>query len=114
MKYRIFAIERDRQWVARAEREDTGRPFGIELSGATESEAVLRLTRWLEWQREHAEALAALQAAERSYHRTAAGAFANQADDPAAHAVKKKSLDSLDAARTTLDEIRSRKPEQSS
>ncbi len=114
MSYRIFATERDQQWVARAEREDTGRPFGIELAGATESEAIVRLTRWLEWQREHAGALAALQAAERLYHRTAAGAFANQTDDPAAHAVKRASLDALDAARATLDEIRSRKPGKSS
>jgi hypothetical protein len=113
VSYRIFAVERDQQWIARAEREDTGRPFGIELAGPTESAAILRLTRWLEWQREHTEALAALQAAERLYHRAAAGAFANQADDAAVHAGKRESLDALDAARVTLDAIRLRKPEKS-
>lgn len=110
MNYRIFVIERDGQWVARAEREDTGKPFGIECTGPTQSEASVRLTQWLEWQSEHMAALAALQTAERVYQRTVAGAFARQPDASA----RRESLDALEAARVTLDDVRSRKPERSS
>jgi len=113
VSYRIFVIERDGQWVARAEREDTGKPFGIECTGPTQSEASIRLTRWLEWQSEHMAALAALQTAERVYQRTVAGAFARQ-PDASAIAARRESLDALEAARVTLDDVRSRKPERSS
>src|SRR6516162_3527704 len=65
----LHATERDGQWVSRAVRDDNGDPFGIECAGATEAEAIARLTRWLEWQREHTDALEALQQAERAYHR---------------------------------------------
>ena len=112
MAYRIIAIEKDGRWVAHAEREDTGAPFGIECTAATEADAAARLGRWLEWQREHAEALEALQIAERAYHRTVAGsAFANPTAGPTAIEIQKESLGVVDAARIRLDEIRERKPE---
>ena len=108
----LRAVQRDGQWLAHAEREDTGDPFGIECAGATEAEAVARLTRWLEWQGEHTAALEALQQAERAYHRTIAGsAFANPTEGPTAIEVQKESLEAVEAARVRLDEIRSRKPE---
>jgi hypothetical protein len=113
VSHRIIAIERDGQWVARAEREDTVRPFGIECAGATESEAIVRLTQWLSWQSEHTAALAALQAAERAYQRTVADSFARQ-PDATAIAVRKDSLDALESARVRLDDVRSRKPEKGS
>ena len=108
----LRAVQRDGQWLAHAEREDTGDPFGIECAGATEAEAVARLTRWLEWQGEHTAALEALQQAERAYHRTIAGsAFANPTEGPTAIEVQKESLEAVEAARVRLDEVRSRKPE---
>lgn len=111
-RYRVVCVERDSQWTARAEREDNGDPFGVECAGATEAEAVARLTRWLEWQAEHAAALAALQEAERAYHRTIAGsAFASPSEGPSAIEMQKESLDAVEAARVRLDEIRARKPE---
>ena len=68
--------------------------------------------RWLEWQREHAAALEALQQAQRAYHRTIAGsAFASPTDGPTAIEMQKESLDGVEAARVRLDEIRMRKPE---
>jgi hypothetical protein len=73
MNYRIDAHERDGQWIARARREDTGDPFGLECAGATEADAIARLAAWVDWQREHAAALDALQHAEQAYHRTIAG-----------------------------------------
>ena len=98
-------------WM-RAEDEATGRPFGIECAGATEHEAIDRLNRWIDWQREHAAALEALQAAERAYHRTIAGsAFANPIEGPTALELQKESLDAVEAARILLDEIRARKPD---
>jgi hypothetical protein len=70
---------------------------------------------WLEWHREHEEALAALQAAQHAYHRTVThGAFAGAADGPsiAENAeMQQGSLEALEAARVRLDEVRGRKPE---
>lgn len=108
----VQAIERDGQWIARAAREENGDPFGIECAGASEAEAVARLTRWLEWQSEHTAALEALQQAERAYHRTIAGsAFANPMEGPTAIEARKESLDAVEAARVRLDEVRARRPE---
>jgi len=110
--FRLAATERHGQWLAHATREDTGDPFGIECAGATEAEALARLTRWLAWQSEHAAALDALQQAERSYHRTIAGsAFASPTEGPTPIEMQKESLDAVEAARGRLDEIRARRPE---
>ena len=68
--------------------------------------------QWLEWQREHAAALEALQQAQRAYHRTIAGsAFASPTEGPSPVELQKESLDAVEAARVRLDEIRQRKPE---
>jgi hypothetical protein len=112
VKCRIVAEERGGQWIARAVREDTGDPFGIECAGPTEADATDRLARWLTWQEEHADALDALQRAERAYHRTIAGsAFANPNEGPTAIELQKESLDAVEAARIRLDEVRARNPE---
>jgi hypothetical protein len=110
--YRLNAVERDGQWVARAEREENGRLFGAEYSGATEIAALDGLSQWLEWQHEHQKALEALQAAERAYHRAVAGsAFVNSAEASSASGLQKESLDVLEMARIKLDEVRNRKPQ---
>jgi hypothetical protein len=109
--YQVICEPRDGQWLARATRAATGDPFGIECAGQTEAEAVARLTRWLEWQSEHAAALEALQRAERAYHRTIAGsAFASPTEGPSAIELQKESLEAVEAARVRLDDIRIRKP----
>ena len=41
-QYRVICVERDGQWTARAERDATGDPFGIECSGASDAEAIAR------------------------------------------------------------------------
>jgi hypothetical protein len=108
----LEASERDGSWLARAARDDNGDPFGIEWAGATEAEAIDRLTRWLEWQREHTDALDALQQAERAYHRTVAGsAFASPTEGPTPIELQKESLDAVEAARVRLDEVRERRPQ---
>lgn len=112
MNVRIVCVEREGQWIARAERVDTGDPFGIECTGATEDEAREKLNVWLGWQREHSDALEALQQAERAYHRTIAGsAFASAVEGPSAVEMQKESLQAVEAARVRLDEIRARRPE---
>jgi hypothetical protein len=64
------------------------------------------------WQRDHAAALAELQEAQRVYHRTvAATAFAGAAERPSGEEMRRASLEALDAARITLDDVRARKPE---
>ncbi|MCU1384896.1 MAG: hypothetical protein JWL71_3593 [Acidobacteria bacterium] len=111
-RLRLVCEQRAGRWLARALRDDNGDPFGIECAAATEHDAVARLTRWLEWQAEHAAALEALQQAERAYHRTIAGsAFASSIEGPSALEMQKESLDLVEAARVRLDEIRRRKPE---
>ena len=113
-RYRVRCDQRDGQWLARAEREDTGDPFGVECGAASEADAVDRLARWLAWQREHADSLAALQHAERVYHRTIAGsAFANPTEGPTAIALRKASLDAVEVARLRLDTVRARCPHTS-
>jgi hypothetical protein len=111
-RFDLTCDQRDGQWHARVTRPETGDPFGIECAGATEADAIARLTRWLEWQSEHAAALAALQQAERAYHRTIAGsAFASPTEGPSAIEMQKDALDAVEAARVRLDAVRERKPE---
>jgi hypothetical protein len=112
MNTRIICDHREGRWVARAYRADNGDPFGLECTADTKDEAVARLARWLEWQRDHSQALEDLQQAERAYHRTIAGsAFASPTEGPTAIELQKESLDIVEAARVRLDEIRARKPE---
>jgi hypothetical protein len=110
--FRIIVARRDGQWVARAERVDSGERFGTECAGDSEDEASERLARWLEWQHEHAAALDDLQRAEQAYHRTIAGsAFSSPVEGPSAIEMQKESLDAVEAARVRLDEIRARRPD---
>lgn len=112
MDYRVHTVERDGQWIAYAERPDTGDRFGIECAGSDEAAARARLTAWLTWQEEHTAALAALQQAERDYHRTIAGsAFANPSEGPSPLELQKDALEQVEAARVRLDEVRAARPE---
>ena len=61
--------------------------------------------KWLEWQREHAAALAALQEAQRAYHRTVVERALAKATNV------QEALNAVDAARVRLDAVRARKPE---
>src|SRR5262245_16939977 len=111
-RYRLVAVERGAEWIAHAERAETGDRFGIECSGRTDADAVNRLADWLVWQGEHAAALEALQQAERAYHRTIAGsAFANPTEGPTAIELQQESLRDVESARVRLDEVRARRPE---
>ena len=106
--YLLISVPRDDGFVAYAQQADTNERFGIETAGATADEAESRLARWLEWQHDHTQALEALQQAERQYHRALAGAaFASSAD---AAEGERASLESVNAARLHLDEVRARRP----
>ncbi len=66
---------------------------------------------WVEWQREHAAALAALQEAQRAYHRSIAGsAFAGPTEATWAVEIRKEALDALEGTRVRLDGVRARQP----
>ena len=107
--YRLVTVERDAQFMAYAVRIDTNERFGIETLAADAEDAQRRLAAWLEWQYEHTQALEALQQAERTYHRAMAGAaFATPENDSTDAA--RLSLESVNAARTRLDEVRARRP----
>ena len=109
--YRLVAVERAGDWLAHAERADTGDLFGVECAGPSAADAIANLTRWLEWQSEHTAALEALQDAERGYHRTIAGsAFASPIEGPTAIELQKESLAAVESARVRLDEVRARRP----
>ena len=112
VSYRLIAVEHDHLWVARAERADTGKLYGIECAGASEREAIERLTAWLDWQQEHAAALGALQQAERAYHRCVAGsAFAHGTGEPSMLEKPSEALIAVERARVRLDTVRARRPE---
>jgi hypothetical protein len=107
----ITASPRGSRWTAFATRADNGDRFGVECTADTEAEAIASLERWLNWQREHAAALEALQRAEQDYHRTLAGsAFASPTEGPSAVELQKESLEEVEAARLRLDEVRTRRP----
>lgn len=108
--YELLAEHRSGRWIAYALRAGTHERFGIECSGETEREALERLTRWLTWQREHSDALTALQHAEQAYHRVLAGSAFAGPDEPSAVELQKESLDQVEAARLRLDEVRARRP----
>ena len=60
----------------------------------------------------HMAALAALQEAERDYHRTIAGsAFTAPAEGPSPVEMQKDSLKAVETARLRLDDVRARRPE---
>ena len=68
---------------------------------------------WIAWQREHQQALEALQDAERAYHRTISGsAFASPTEGPSAVELQKEALHRLEEARLRLDRIRRRMPDE--
>ena len=109
---KILCAEHEGRWVAHAVREDTGDPFGVECAGDTQQEAIDRLTRWLDWQSDHAAALDALQQAERAYHRTVSGsAFTSPTEGPTAVEIQRDALAAVERARIQLDGVRDRKPE---
>jgi hypothetical protein len=111
-RFALSATELSGRWVASALRADDGERFGIECVGETADEALERLAQWIEWQHEHAGALADLQQAERAYHRTIAGsAFASPLEGPSAVELQKDSLEQVEAARIRLDQVRARRPE---
>ena len=108
---KILCAEREGRWVAHAVREETGDPFGIECAADTEREAIEGLTRWLDWQRDHAAALDALQQAERAYHRAVSGsAFTSPTEGPSAVEIQRDALAAVERARVQLDSVRARKP----
>ncbi len=108
--YSLHTTEQGGRNVAHAVRLDTGDRFGIDVTGGSEPEALDRLTRWLEWQYEHTQALEALQLAERAYHRSMADAAFAIARDSNAIDGSKASLEQVDVARKALDDVRGRRP----
>lgn len=110
--YRIRASQRGGRWTAFAVRADNGDRFGGNFSGDSEATATAAVTTWLEWQVDHACALAVLQDAERAYHRSIAGhAFASPADETATLQARRDGLAAVERARMQLDEIRARRPD---
>jgi hypothetical protein len=72
---------------------------------------------WSEWRRDHAAALAALQDAQRAYHRdTMQSAVSSQqsavGSQQSALESRTVAIKALNAARVRLDEVRSRMPSQ--
>lgn len=107
--YGVDVAEENGMWVATARRLDTDDSFGPPVPADRADEARERLARWLEWQRTHTHALAALQDAMAIYHRVAADRFAAPGD-PARRDALREALVRLDDARRALDVIREQQP----
>ena len=107
--YRLFALQAEGRWIARAFKSDTDERVGEDADGPTETAAVEQLRTRLEWHHEHVSALEALRQAERAYHRAVTDrAFErSEADAPGAG---RAPLDQLDRARVALDAVRARRP----
>lgn len=65
---------------------------------------------WIHWQREHTDALLALQEAQRTYHRALSG-LGFDGDGSSTNDAQKEALRAVDAARIRLDEVRARQPQ---
>jgi hypothetical protein len=104
-RFQLAASPRETSWTAHAVLVPDGERFGPECEGATEDAAIDRLTGWLQWQHAHAEALRALQEAERTYHRVVtAGAF--ERPDGTQPAARREALAAVETARVRLDGLR--------
>ena len=111
-RFDIRVSRRDGRSIAYAVRPETGDRFGADFAGTSDDEAVASLTRWLDWQDDHAAALEALQEAERAYHRAVAShMLAGEADRSAAGQQRSECLERVVSARERLDAIRVRRPE---
>jgi len=110
-RYRVRVAPQGSRWIATAEVADTGKRFGAECSGGSETEAVDRLREWLTWQHQHGSTLEALQLAERTYHKLlAASAFVSPGEGATSLEAKRESLNAVEQARRQLDEVRARRP----
>jgi hypothetical protein len=109
--FRIHAVEQPGSWLAHAVSLEHGDRCSEDMAAPTETEAMDRVRRWLEWQRDHAMALAELQTAQRAYHRTITDvAFASRADSEQAPHARPTALALVDAARAKLDAMRACRP----
>jgi len=107
--YTLHAIEREGVWIAEARKGPSGMRAGPPATASTAEDAIARLVRWLEWQRDHEGALIALQTAEQTYHRAIAGsAFASGLAE--ATEVQQEALRRIEEARVRLEEIRQDQP----
>ena len=108
--YDVTTIERDGSWIAEARKAPSGMRMGPSATAGTADEAVARLVRWLEWQRNQEDALTALQTAEQAYHRAIAGSgFASGLAE--ATEIQQEALQRIEEARLRLEEIRQSQPE---
>ena len=111
-QFNIRVSRRDGHSVAHAVRAETGDRFGADFTGGSDDEAVASLTKWLEWQSDHAAALEALQEAERAYHRAVAGhMLAGETDRSSAGQERTECLEQVASVRKRLDDVRARRPE---
>ena len=108
--YTLDITERQATWCAEARQAPSGMRIGPTATAATTDEAIARLTRWLEWQRDHQDALNALLAAQQAYHRAIAGsAFSSGLAE--ATELQQEALQRIEDARLRLEEVRQAKPE---
>ena len=110
--FRIRAVARGEGWQAHAVRAESGHRFGVDVTAATEAEAVAAVERWLAWQHDHAAALDDLQQAERAYHRVLTAHAFGGARRAEASVAKRHALEQMESARSRLDETRQRQPGQ--
>lgn len=111
-RFRVEVTSGAGGWTARARCLESGDLFGPPLTAASAEAASARLSRWLQWQHDHAHAMQLLQEAERAYHRLVADrAFAALPDDTVTQSARRAALNDVETARRFLDAIRATRPE---
>ncbi len=108
--YTLEITERQDTWCADARQAPSGMRIGPTATAPTADQAIARLTRWLEWQRDHHDALTTLQAAQQAYHRAIAGsAFSSGLAE--ATELQHEALQRIEEARLRLEDVRQSQPQ---
>ncbi|MDP1571347.1 MAG: hypothetical protein Q8L86_15235 [Vicinamibacterales bacterium] len=108
--YEVVLVERDGGWVAEARFGSPGHAVGPRVQGATGEAATAGLADWLEWHRDHAATLEALQAAEGAYDRLTAERTFGLVETDEARRARREALARLEALGRHLAEVRHRQP----
>jgi hypothetical protein len=108
--YDAVIVDVEEGWAAEARYGSPGHTVGPRVVAATPEQALGVLADWLEWHRDHAASLDALQAAQGTYDRLTAERAFGVLETEEARRSRRDALARVDALARHLAEIRVRQP----